>query len=87
MGRRAKFARERIGYSVREAAERIGIHDSSLSRLERGERSVALETLVALSDLYYVTLDWLLANRGTLQELPADACRGLGDRRRAAPDA
>jgi transcriptional regulator with XRE-family HTH domain len=84
LGQRAKFLRERIGFSVREAAERLGLHDSSLSRLEQGKRSIELESLIALADLYHAKLDWLLAARGPLDPLPPHIRRGTGDRRRAA---
>lgn len=85
LGDRARLARRRVGLGVREAADAIGISNSSLSRLENGERLVDLDVLIQLADLYHVTLDWLLAERGTLPRWPGKAPAAAGDRRKA-PD-
>jgi transcriptional regulator with XRE-family HTH domain len=93
LGKRAKFAREQIGYGLREAAEAADLDSSSLSRLEAGERLVDLDGLVRLTELYNVTLDWLVANRGP-GPLPSRGNNGedsprpppVGDRRRRFVD-
>jgi len=83
LGARARHARTRAEFGLREAAEAIGIANSSLSRLEEGGRLVDLDSLILLAELYDVPLDWLLANRGPLPPRRDNGRpRPIGDRRR-----
>lgn len=91
VGTRARYARERAGFGLREAAEAAEIDDSCLSRLEAGERIVNFDALIRLSALYDITLDWLLANRPPMSRGRRDNGDGpapapVGDRRRRAVD-
>lgn len=52
--------RESSGLSQSEVARRIGIDNSSLSRIESGSRKVSAEELGKFSTLYSVTTDYLL---------------------------
>jgi len=83
LGDRAKLARRRAGFGVREAADAVGTENSSLSRLEMGERLIDLDVLIRLADLYNVTLDWLLAERGPLPRWASNGPHAAGDRRKA----
>lgn len=90
LGTRARYAREQAGYGLREAADLADIDDSSLSRLEAGERLVNFDALIRLSKLYNVTLDWLMANRPPMRPRESNGSDGpapAGDRRRRAIDA
>ena len=64
--------RRQQGRSLRSAAADIGIAPSQLSRLERGQRGLALETSERLSDYYGVPSEILALARG---EVPPDIVR------------
>jgi transcriptional regulator with XRE-family HTH domain len=48
-GDAVRAARERLGMSRRELAERVGSSYSGLTQVERGERSVSLRLAAALA--------------------------------------
>lgn len=52
--------REKSGLSQSEVARRIGIDNSSLSRIESGTRKVSSDELRKFASLYGVTTDYLL---------------------------
>lgn len=52
--------RESLGLSQSEVAKRIGIDNSSLSRIESGDRKVSSDELAKFADQYNVTTDYLL---------------------------
>lgn len=52
--------RESLGLSQYEVAKRIGIDNSSLSRIESGDRKVSSDELAKFADQYNVTTDYLL---------------------------
>lgn len=89
-GKRARIARELKKLGVREAADAIGIHHSTISRFEDGERLIDFDPLIALSKLYGVSVGWILAEDVPLSapakktDLPPDgpAPTPVGDRRR-----
>ena len=49
--------------SRRQAAEELGLSEDRLGRYIRGERKPPLEMLVAMSDLFNVSTDWLLTGK------------------------
>lgn len=49
-GERLRVAREELGLSQEAAAQRCGIHWTQLGKVERGQRSLRLETLVKILD-------------------------------------
>lgn len=60
LGDRLRRARDRKGLKQKEVNERTGISDKSLSRYENNASEPDAESLVKLSNLYEVSLDWLL---------------------------
>lgn len=54
-----KIARQEIGYTQRQVAERTGIHHITLAKIESGARMPDVETLGKLAELYEVSFDWL----------------------------
>jgi transcriptional regulator with XRE-family HTH domain len=52
-----RAARERLGMSRRELAERIGSSYSGLTQVERGERSVSLRLAAALARVLELDLN------------------------------
>lgn len=57
--------RENSGLSQSEVARRIGIDNSSLSRIESGSRKVSAEELSKFATLYDVTTDYLVGKNNT----------------------
>ena len=54
-GRRVRLLREEIGISQEALAERAGIHRTYLSGLERGERNVGLDNILAVAKALQVS--------------------------------
>ena len=59
-GESLREARLRAGYTQAEAAEAIGVTDTTITRIERGTSKPSLETLVMLCWLYNVSVDRVL---------------------------
>ncbi|WP_040536953.1 helix-turn-helix domain-containing protein [Schleiferilactobacillus shenzhenensis] len=57
--------RESHDLSQSEVARRIGMDNSSLSRIESGDRKVSAEEVSKFASLYGVTTDYLLGNLNT----------------------
>lgn len=55
LGRNLSQWRRMRGMSQHTAAMRAGIHRNTVSRLERGDTSVSLGTVLALADVYGIT--------------------------------
>jgi ribosome-binding protein aMBF1 (putative translation factor) len=49
-GRRVRDRREELGLSQEAAAVRCGVHWTQLGKVERGQRSLRLETIVKIAD-------------------------------------
>ena len=49
-GHRVRSKRLELGWSQMELAERIGLHFTFVSSVERGERNVSLHSLLKLAD-------------------------------------
>lgn len=60
---RLKGLREKHGFTQREVAGRLKISPSVVSGYESGEKSPSLEVLVAISDIYGCTTDYLLGKK------------------------
>ncbi len=58
--KRLKKLREEHGYLQKFVADKLGIRSNTLSGYENGSRSPDPEMLLALSELYNVTTDYLL---------------------------
>lgn len=60
VGSRIKQLRERMGLSQVELAERIGLNNSVLSRIESGKRPIEDHELNLFADFFDVDADYLL---------------------------
>ncbi|MGN7183730.1 helix-turn-helix domain-containing protein [Cytobacillus kochii] len=60
LGARLKYEREKRKWSQIEVAKKIGITNAVLSNYERDYRDPDTETLRKLSDLYEVSIDYLI---------------------------
>ncbi len=57
---RFRMAREQAGLSQGQVARRLGWHRPTISGIEAGNRSVALEEVPLFVELYGVSASWLL---------------------------
>lgn len=55
-----RYARQKAGVSVGDAAEALGLISTNLSAIESGRRSANPELLVKMSELYMLSCDQLL---------------------------
>jgi len=70
LGARIAALRRQAGFSQAELAQRLGISASAVGMYEQGRREPAADLLVALADIFGVSVDYLLTGRpGTEQEL------------------
>jgi len=70
MGRRLKESREKKGYKQNRIAKLLGIHNSTLAKYESGEREPDLSTITSLSEMYEVTVNYLISGEVESTELP-----------------
>ena len=59
LGKRIQHRRQQLGLSQSTAAEKLDLSVSFYSRVERGEKSVSLETLIKISTCFQSSLDYL----------------------------
>lgn len=69
--------RTRFGYSQKQVADILGSSASIISGYETGERTPSTEMLLALSDLYKCSTDYLLGKESDTQRVLN--CDGLTD--------
>ena len=62
LGTRIREERKRLNLTQAQLAEAIEISDTYMGAIERGERSLTLDTLVRLVNRLGVTVDYLLAD-------------------------
>ena len=62
---RMVLARKKIGLTQKQAAERIGIHQTNLSAMESAKTKLSIDVLLKACKLYQVSSDWLLFNKQT----------------------
>lgn len=60
LGKRIREERQKLNLTQEKLSESVGISDSYLGQIERGERSVTLDTLIRLANRLNVTIDYLL---------------------------
>jgi DNA-binding XRE family transcriptional regulator len=58
--RRIRALREKAGLTQNEVAERLSVSQAAYCRLERGEIEISLTRMLALGELYGVSLHQLL---------------------------
>ena len=66
--RKLKEARERLGMTQVEVAKRAGLSRQTYGNYESGKREPDIETLLRLSKVLGVTVDWLIQGDADLEE-------------------
>ncbi len=62
LGKRIREERQRLSLTQAQLAEDIDISDTYMGAIERGERSLTLDTLVRLVNRLGVTVDYMLSD-------------------------
>lgn len=62
LGRRIREERQKLGLTQAELAEAVDISNTYMGAIERGERSLTLDTLVRLVNRLGVTVDYMLSD-------------------------
>ena len=62
LGKRIREERQRLSLTQAQLAEAIDISDTYMGAIERGERSLTLDTLVRLVTRLGVTVDYMLSD-------------------------
>ena len=62
LGKRIREERKRLNLTQAQLAEAIDISDTYMGAIERGERSLTLDTLVRLVNRLGVTIDYMLSD-------------------------
>lgn len=60
LGKRIREERLKLGLTQEKLAESIDVSNSYVGQIERGERSVTLDTLIRITQRLGVTIDYLL---------------------------
>lgn len=60
LGRRLRQERHKMHLTQEKLAEKIEVSDAYIGQIERGERSLSLDTLIKLANQLGVTVDYLL---------------------------
>jgi transcriptional regulator with XRE-family HTH domain len=72
LGTRIASLRQSCGLSQAELAQRLHISTSTVGMYEQGRREPSVETLIALSRIFGVSLDYLLSGRpDTIRDVAA----------------
>lgn len=62
LGERIREERQKLNLTQAKLAEAVDISDTYMGAIERGERSLTLDTLVRLANRLGVTVDYLLSD-------------------------
>lgn len=62
LGKRIREERQKLNLTQAQLAESIDISDTYMGAIERGERSLTLDTLVRLVNRLGVTVDYMLSD-------------------------
>lgn len=67
-----KLYRKQNGYTQEQVAEKLGVSRQAVAKWERGESVPDIENVIALADMYEVTVDSLVRNMSSLGERHSD---------------
>lgn len=68
-GNNLKLYRKKLGYTQEQIAELIGVSRQALAKWERGESLPDIDNVIALADLFDVSVDSLVRNFASLHKL------------------
>ncbi len=68
-----KKLREKFGFKQEELAEKLNVSNQAVSKWENGESAPSIETLIKLSKIFSVSVDYLVTDVFTYEELDSNA--------------
>ncbi|SFH46841.1 DNA-binding transcriptional regulator, XRE-family HTH domain [Lachnospiraceae bacterium NLAE-zl-G231] len=76
VGNRIRENRRQLGITMKEAAEKLGKVPTYYADIERGNCGMSVETMLAISHLYHMSLDYLIFGKeDTKDEKEMEASR------------
>lgn len=60
VGERIKSLRKKLGLTQSQLGEKLGVHANTISMYEKGNRNIPTKTLKILSEIFNVSIDFLL---------------------------
>ena len=63
VGRRIREKRRQLGITMKEAAEKLGRVPTYYADIERGNCGMSVETMISISRLYHMSLDYLILGK------------------------
>ena len=67
-GKRIREKRRQLGITMKEAADQLGRVPTYYADIERGNCGMSVETMIAISRLYHMSLDFLILGKETENE-------------------
>ncbi len=67
-----KLFRKQKGFTQEQVAEKLGVSRQAVAKWERGESVPDIENVIALADMYEVTVDSLVRNMTSLSDKRSD---------------
>ncbi|MCL2420882.1 MAG: helix-turn-helix domain-containing protein [Defluviitaleaceae bacterium] len=65
LGERIRALREGRQMSTTDLARQLGITPRTLTSIEKGIRGIKIDRLIAIVDIFDITLDYLILGRGS----------------------
>lgn len=73
VGKNIKTLREKFGLSQEQLASKVNVSSQAVSKWETGDSYPSIETMVRLSKMFYTSVDALITNMNTYEELDSSA--------------
>ncbi len=73
IGKNIKTLREKFGLSQEQLANKVSVSSQAVSKWETGDSYPSIETLVRLSKMFYTSVDAIITNMNTFEELDSSA--------------
>jgi transcriptional regulator with XRE-family HTH domain len=62
--------RKAVGLNQTELGQKVGLSQYAISDIERGKSLTSMEVLIALADLFDVSIDYLVGRSSSRERLP-----------------
>jgi transcriptional regulator with XRE-family HTH domain len=71
-GQRIKTLRIEKSLTQEDLGEKLGLDRGTISKIERGENAPTVKTLIALREIFGVSVDWVLTGKGLKNPIDID---------------
>lgn len=73
MNERVKYLRKELGFTQHDFGQKIGISNTAVSKLEKGENKLSEQTIISICREFEVREEWLRTGKGEMFEELTDA--------------